>query len=66
MKNTTELRGELITVFKGLKSRKLDVTTAKTMVNVSNAILKSASTEADYNKFLGKKNIIKFLETPNK
>ena len=63
MTNTTDLRKELVNVFKQLKSRKIDVSTAKTFVGVSNSILKSASVEADYNKFLGKKSEIEFLKT---
>jgi len=66
MKNTSELRTEMIEVFKDLKNRKIDTKSAKTMVMVSNCILKSASIEADYNKFLGKKNEIDFLQTGGK
>jgi len=66
MKNTTDLRNELINVFEDLKKRKIDVGSAKTMVAVSNSILKSASVEADYNKFLGSKDKIEFLKTPAK
>ena len=66
MKNTTDLRDELINVFEDLKARKIDVSSAKTMVAVSNQILKSATAEANYNKFIGKKNEIKFLKTPTK
>ena len=34
------------------------------MVGLSNSILKTATSEADYNKFLGKKVEIDFLKTP--
>ena len=64
MKNTTELRAELVIVFNDLKKRKIDTSSAKTMVAVTNSMLKSVGIEADYNKFLGSKNKIKFLETP--
>ena len=64
MRNTTELRKELVEVFKNLKARKIDTNAAKTMVAVGNCILKSAALEADYNKFLGQKNGIGFLVTP--
>lgn len=66
MTNTTELRKNLIEVFEDLKKRKIDTAAAKSMVAVSNSILKSASIEADYNKFLGEKNTIEFLKTPKK
>ena len=66
MRNTTDLRNELIIVFNDLKSRKLDTGTAKAFVAISNSILKSASVEADYNKFLSKKEEIDFLKTAKK
>jgi len=66
MKNTTDLRTELIDVFNDLKKRKIDTGAAKSMVALSNSILKSASIEADYNKFLGNKDQIEFLKTPKK
>lgn len=64
MKKTTALRDELVDVFKDLKKRKIDVGSAKAMVALGNTIIKTASVEADYNKFLGKKDEIKFLTTP--
>ena len=66
MKNTTDLRNELVNVFKDLKGRKIDCGAAKAMVMVSNSMLKSVGIEADYNKFLGKKDEIEFLRTPEK
>lgn len=66
MRNTTELRNEMVKVFNDLKGRKIDTTSAKTMVLVSNSILKSAAIEADYNKFIGQKTEIEFLKTPEK
>lgn len=66
MKNTSELRKEMIEVFQDLKNRKIDTKAAKTMVAVSNCILKSTSIEADYNKFLGRKDEIDFLKTDDK
>ena len=65
MKNTTELRTNLVEIFAKLKTRKIDVSTAKALIGVSNSILKSASSEADYNRFLGVKTPISFLETPS-
>jgi len=64
MKNTTELRNELVSTFNDLKKRKIDVVSAKAMIGLGNSILKTATAEADYNKFLGKKVEIKFLSTP--
>tara|TARA_R110002049_G_scaffold178728_1_gene345825 strand:+ start:53 stop:253 length:201 start_codon:yes stop_codon:yes gene_type:complete len=64
MKNTTELREELVQSFNDLKKDKIDVQKAKAFVALSNSMLKSVSTEADYNKFLGKRTEIDFLKTP--
>lgn len=66
MENTSDLRGEMVKVFKDLKNRKIDTKAAKAMVAVSNSIIKSASIEADYNKFLGEKTPIEFLKTNKK
>ena len=63
MKNTTELRNEMVTLYEDLKSKKVDVQTVKAGVAISNSMLKSASLEADYNKFLGKRDVIEFLRT---
>lgn len=65
MDNTTELRKQMIEVFNDLKKRKIDTSTAKSFVGVCNSILKTASVEADYNKFLGNKKEISFLKTPD-
>ena len=66
MKNTTELRDELLSVFADLKTRKIDIQSAKAMVAVSNVIIKTAAEEASYNKFLCRKVEIEFLKTPQK
>jgi len=64
MKNTTELRDELVQTLKKLKDRKLDIQTAKTIVGISNALLKSASLEMEHSKMTGDIKDIKFLQTP--
>ena len=64
MKNTTELRDSMVQLFEDLKSKKVDVQTAKAGVAISGAMIKSASLEADYNKFLGVRTEIDFLKTP--
>jgi len=64
MKNTTELRDELVQTFKHLKARQIDIQAAKTMVAVTNSILKSASLEMDHKKMTGDEEDIQFLKTP--
>ena len=64
MKNTTELREELINVLNELRNNKIDVQTAKTIVGTSNAMLKSAALEMEHSRMTGEKTPIKFLKTP--
>lgn len=63
MKNTKELRDELVKVFAGVRDGAIEVSTGKTLVATSNAILKSAQLELEQNKMLSTKKKIKFLET---
>lgn len=64
MENTTEVRAELKTLYSDLKQKKVDHKTAKTMVSVTNSMLKSAALEMDHSKMIGDKREIKFLATP--
>lgn len=64
MENTTKLRNELKIVFEDLKSKKIDVQSAKTIVGVSNAMLKSAALEMEHSRMTGQKREIAFLKTP--
>lgn len=63
MNNVTELRSELIKVFTGVKAKKMETGIAKTLVAASNSIIKTVKSELEYNKHLGVKKKIKFLET---
>lgn len=63
MKNVKALRDELVNVFNDVKSGKMDVGQGKTLVATSNAMLKSAQLELEHAKLVGKKKVIKFLET---
>lgn len=66
MKNTSDLRKEMVKVFEKLRDSEIDTLVAKTMVATSNSILKSLAIEAEYNKFLGLKDRINFLKTVDK
>ncbi len=66
MKNTTDLRNELVKVFKDLKARKIDTGAAKAIIGLSNSILKTATSEADYNKFLGRLGLCQIFHRPFK
>ena len=63
MKNSTELRKELSKVFKKLKSKKITTDEARASVGITNSIINSAIAETNYNKFLGKRTVIPFLQT---
>lgn len=63
MRNAKELREELVNVFKGVKEGTIEVSQGKTLVATSNAMLKSAQLELEHSKMVGKKKVIKFLET---
>lgn len=63
MKNVKELRDELVKVFYQVKAGEIEVSSGKTLVATSNAMLKSAQLELEHAKLVGKKKIIKFLET---
>lgn len=63
MKNVKELRDELVKVFYDVKEGRCEVSSGKTLVATSNAMLKSAQLELEHSKLVGKKKIIKFLET---
>lgn len=62
MKNIKDLREELIDLFDLLKEGKIKTRDAKEIINCSGKIILSAKTELDYNKYVGKKVQIDFLE----
>lgn len=63
MKNTKDLRNELVKVFIGVRDGEIEVATGKTLVATSNAMLKSAQLELEQNKLTGNKKVISFLKT---
>ena len=63
MKNTSELRDEMVQLVSDLREKKVDVQTAKAIVGSTNLVLKSASLELDQNKYLGIRKPIDFLTT---
>lgn len=65
MKNIKDLRSELIDLFDMLKEGKIKTRDAKEIINCSGKIILSAKTELDYNKYIGKKVEIGFLEVDN-
>lgn len=65
MKNTTVLRNELSKVFERLKKKEITTDEARSFVAMTNSMIKSALSESEYNRFLGKREPISFLKTQN-
>jgi hypothetical protein len=63
MRNVKELRDELVDVFNQLKAKKIKRADAKELVNTAGKIILSAKVEIDYQKLMGTKNKVEFLET---
>jgi hypothetical protein len=64
MKNVTELRDDLIEVYKETKSGKTDKHTAVVLANIAGKIIKSAAVQLNYAEFIGDhKKRIKFLDS---
>lgn len=61
MENITELRDELILVFKKLKAKEIGLSEAKELSNASGKIISSCKTQMEYNKYVGSKKPIKFM-----
>lgn len=63
MKNVTELRDDLLDVYKQMKAGEIDKPLGGELANISGKIIKSAATQLAYNQFMKyDKNVIKFLE----
>lgn len=64
MKNVTDLRNDLIEVYKETKSGETDNQTAQVLANIAGKIIKSACLELSYNQFKKySKKKVKFLES---
>lgn len=59
--NVTELRNDLLRVYKSLRDGKVNPSEAKEAANVSGKIISSAKVQLEYNKYCGVKNEIDFL-----
>ena len=57
-----ELRNELISVFNNLKKGEIKQSDAKEFANVAGKIISTAKLEIEYNKIMGTKSKIDFLE----
>jgi hypothetical protein len=60
--NITKLRNELIDIFGQLREKKIGISEAKELANVSGKIISSAKTQLEYNKYCGSKSEISFLK----
>jgi hypothetical protein len=66
MQNITELRKSLTENYEEIKLKTMPIAIGKELANNAGKILTSLKVELLYNKMLGKKKIIPFLETKNK
>lgn len=62
MKNVTDLRNELAKLFTDVRGKKVNNDTAKTLVNTSNAIVKTIKIQLDHNRITNSKKRIPFAE----
>jgi len=63
MKNTTELRRKLSEIFEKLEAREINTEEARSFTSITNAMVKSAIAEGEYNKYLQKTDPIEFFIT---
>ncbi len=68
MKNSRELREEMINLFNQVKNDEIDLKKAKALVGVSNVVLKTAALEMQHNKLFHVRRPVDFLkqELPEK
>jgi hypothetical protein len=66
MKNINELRAITTKSIHDVLSKKLGVKEAKEASNMIGKVLSSVKLEMEYNKYIGNKKKINFLETPIK
>lgn len=62
MKNIKELRNSLATNYAKMASKKMPIATGKELANTAGKILSSCKVELEYNKTMGVKKKIDFLE----
>ncbi|MBN1181581.1 MAG: hypothetical protein JXB49_04780 [Bacteroidales bacterium] len=62
VKNIVQLRDDLLQVYEGLRNHKLSTEEVKQSANVSGKIFSSAKIQIEYNKMIGSKDKIPFLE----
>jgi len=62
MKNIEELRNVLVEVLTEVKNGEIDLKKAKEMSNLSRNIVDTVKVQVTYNKLMGEKRIIEFLE----
>lgn len=62
VKNIVQLRDDLLRVYEGLRNHKLSTEEVKQAANVSGKVFSSAKIQIEYNKMIGSKDKIPFLE----
>lgn len=62
LKNIEDLTNDLSLVYDELRSEKMGKSQAKELANVAGKLISASKTKMEYNKMVGSKNPIKFLE----
>jgi hypothetical protein len=58
----TDLRDDLLRVYQNIENKKIGLNLAKEKANIAGKVLASAKVELEYNKLIGNKTKIDFLE----
>lgn len=62
VQNNTSLRKDLTEVYNKLRSNEIGIEEAKQVANVAGKVLKSATAQLEYNRYVGNKREIDFFE----
>ena len=60
--NNTDLRRDLTEVYNKLRSHEIGIEEAKQVANVAGKVIKSATAQLEYNKYVGSKKAIDFFD----
>lgn len=62
VQNNTSLRKDLTEVYNKLRSHEIGIEEAKQVANVAGKVIKSATAQLEYNRYVGNKREIDFFE----
>lgn len=62
IENVTDLRNDLMDVYNAVRNKEIGLSEAKEVANVAGKILSSCKVQMEYNKYVGSKDSIHFLQ----